>query len=88
MDKRIPKGMHRMPDGKLMKDSEHRGYADGGIVEQAQQLYDFSQNYPQEFERAYEGFKGEATKIYDWWKDLLGFRNGGRVKGNGIGFRK
>lgn len=86
----IPQGMHRMPDGRLMLDSSHKAYADGGLIEQAEQLYDFSQNYPDEFERVYNGLKGEATKIYDWWKDVLGLRRGGRVNGRGgrIGFRK
>ncbi len=54
-------------------------YADGGFVEQAKELYDVAQNYPEEFEKAYTGFKGEMTKIYDFWKDLLGFRRGGHV---------
>lgn len=26
----VPKGMHRMPDGSLMKDSEHKGMKQGG----------------------------------------------------------
>lgn len=26
----VPKGMHRMPDGSLMKDSEHKGMKKGG----------------------------------------------------------
>jgi len=92
MDKRIPKGMHRMPDGTLMKDSEHgedcmcehcmkeyKNYADGGIVEQAKELYDLSQNFPNEFEKAYDGFTGEMKKLYDFWKDVFGFRRGGAV---------
>ena len=65
MDKRIPKGMHQM--------------ADGGIVEQAQEIYDLSQNFPNEFEKAYDGFTGEMKKIYDFWKDVFGFRRGGAV---------
>jgi hypothetical protein len=95
MDKRIPKGMHRMPDGTLMKDSEHgedcmcercmkhrdayENYADGGIVEQAKELYDVAQNFPEEFDRAYDFFKGEMGKIYDFWADVFGFRRGGAV---------
>lgn len=82
MDKRIPKGMHRMPDGTLMKDSEHgtyENYADGGVVEQAKELYEVAQNYPDEFDRAYNHFKGEMGKIYDFWADIFGFRRGGAV---------
>jgi len=26
------KGMHRMPDGTMMKDSEHKGMEKGGVV--------------------------------------------------------
>jgi len=88
MDKPIPKGMHRMPDGKLMLDSDHKAYADGGVVEQAKELYDVAQNFPEEFDRAYNHFKGEMGKIYDFWADVFGFRRGGKVRGNGIGFRK
>jgi hypothetical protein len=73
---------HEMPDGRMCyaceMDGMH-GYADGGFIEQAKELYDVAQNYPEEFERAYTGFKGEITKIYDFWKDLLGFRRGGHV---------
>ena len=29
---KVPKGMHRMPDGKMMKDSEHKGMMGGGKV--------------------------------------------------------
>ncbi len=78
MDKRIPKGM--------------QNYADGGIVEQAKELYDLSQNFPNEFEKAVDGFTGEMKKIYDFWADIFGFRRGGavskfggRVKGRKIG---
>lgn len=72
--------MHMMPDGTMMRDSDHyQGYADGGFIEQAKELYDVAQNYPEEFERAYTGFKGEMTKIYDFWKDVLGFKRGGHV---------
>ena len=28
----VPKGMHRMPDGTMMKDSDHKGMAYGGMV--------------------------------------------------------
>ena len=28
----VPKGMHRMPDGSIMKDSEHKGMKKGGKV--------------------------------------------------------
>jgi hypothetical protein len=73
-------GMHMMPDGTMMRDSDHyQGYDDGGFIEQAKELYDVAQNFPEEFEKAYTGFKGEFTKIYDWWKDVLGFRRGGHV---------
>ena len=27
----VPKGMHRMPDGTMMKDSDHKGMAYGGM---------------------------------------------------------
>jgi len=73
---------HEMPDGRMCyaceMDGMH-GYADGGFIEQAKELYDVAQDYPQEFDRAYSHFKGEMTKIYDFWKDLLGFRRGGHV---------
>lgn len=29
----VPKGMHRMPDGSLMKDSEHKGMKKGGSTD-------------------------------------------------------
>lgn len=53
--------------------------ANGGVIEHAQELYDLYENYPSEFERAYNSFKGEATKIWDFWKDALGLRRGGHV---------
>ena len=28
----VPKGMHRMPDGTMMKDSDHKGMAYGGMA--------------------------------------------------------
>jgi hypothetical protein len=54
--------------------------ADGGLVDEAKQLYDAYQNFPDEFDRAVSGFKGEMGKIYDFWKDIFGFRRGGRVQ--------
>jgi hypothetical protein len=69
---------------------DYKKYADGGIVEQAKEIYDLSQNFPNEFEKAYEGFTGQMKEIYNFWKDVFGFRRGGSVKGRGgdIGFRK
>lgn len=32
---KIPKGMHRMPDGSVMKDSEHKGMKKGGWIKDA-----------------------------------------------------
>ena len=29
---KVPKGMHRMPDGKMMKDSAHKGMKAGGMM--------------------------------------------------------
>jgi len=91
---RVPKNYNEEPRGKpnpdyskqyqedLKKGLRARGgyaYADGGFIEQAKELYDVAQNYPEEFERAYTGFKGEINKIYDFWKDVLGFKRGGHV---------
>lgn len=79
-----PKGFHYMPDGKLMKDSEHLpSRANGGISDTLSELNDLRENYPQEFDRAVSSFKGEMGKIWDFWKDTFGFRRGGHV-----GFKK
>ena len=32
---KIPKGMHRMPDGSIMKDSDHQGMKKGGWIKEA-----------------------------------------------------
>lgn len=37
---KIPKGMHRMPDGSVMKDSEHTGMKKGGSVSSASKRAD------------------------------------------------
>jgi hypothetical protein len=58
-----------------------QSHENGGVVEQAKELYEVAQNFPDEFDRAYNLFKGEMGKIYDFWADLLGFRRGGRVTG-------
>ena len=34
-DKKIPKGYHRMPDGTLMKDSDHEDEVDEGLSPEA-----------------------------------------------------
>jgi hypothetical protein len=44
------------------------------------ELNDLRENYPQEFDRAVNSFKGEMGKIWDFWKDVFGFRRGGRVQ--------
>lgn len=64
---------------KVAERDAMQGKADGGIIEHANELYDLYENYPAEFERAYNTFKGEATKIWDFWKDALGLRRGGHV---------
>ena len=35
----VPKGMHRMPDGTMMKDSDHKGMAYGGMVNKKKMGY-------------------------------------------------
>jgi len=35
----VPKGMHRMPDGTIMKDSDHKGMAYGGMVNKKKMGY-------------------------------------------------
>jgi hypothetical protein len=35
----VPKGMHRMPDGTIMKNSDHKGMAYGGMVNKKKMGY-------------------------------------------------
>ena len=35
----VPKGMHRMPDGTMMKDSDHKGMAYGGMAKKKKMGY-------------------------------------------------
>jgi|SaaInlV_100m_DNA_5_1039725.scaffolds.fasta_scaffold22261_1 hypothetical protein len=35
----VPTGMHRMPDGTMMKDSDHKGMAYGGMVNKKKMGY-------------------------------------------------
>ena len=49
------------------------------IAKDVNDLYDLQERFPNEFEQAVGHFKGEMTKIYDFWKDVFGFRRGGRV---------
>ena len=49
------------------------------IAKDVNDLYDLQENFPNEFERAVQGFKGEMEKIYDFWKDVFGFKRGGKV---------
>jgi len=51
----------------------------GSIAKDVDDLYNLYENYPNEFERAVQIFKGEAEKIYDFWKDVFGFKRGGKV---------
>ena len=49
------------------------------IAEDVNDLYELQEKFPNEFGRAVDHFKGEMTKIYDFWKDVFGFKRGGRV---------
>jgi hypothetical protein len=49
------------------------------IAKDVNDLYDLQETYPNEFNRAVDHFKGEMTKIYDFWKDVFGFKRGGKV---------
>lgn len=81
---RPKKGYHYMPDGTIMKDSDHLpSRANGGVADTLQEIYDLRETYPTQFENAVNSFKGEMGKIWDFWKDTFGFRRGGHV-----GFRK
>jgi len=49
------------------------------IAKDVNDLYDLQETYPNEFNRAVDHFKGEMEKIYDFWKDVFGFKRGGKV---------